>query len=176
MTHVYLGLGTNLGEREANLQQALKLLTKGKKPALSAVNVISKVYETVALLPDGAPREWDMSYYNIVISAETDLTPQELLLATQAVQTQMGRKDVGHWGPRIIDIDLLDMEGAVIDEAGLQLPHPEMLNRDFVMLPLLEVSPDWKHPNGETARDVVHAAGFKPGGNLKRLMVDLAAD
>ncbi|MGB1540110.1 MAG: 2-amino-4-hydroxy-6-hydroxymethyldihydropteridine diphosphokinase, partial [Rickettsiales bacterium] len=131
---------------------------------------VSSVYETAALLPEGAPSEWDISYYNMVLSCDSYLEPEVLLGALKVIETDMGRKDVGRWGPRVIDIDILAYQDAIRDSRDLALPHPEMHNRDFVMVPLAEIAPDWVHPIlKQTAQEIVAARGYATGEHLKRV-------
>lgn len=163
---IVIALGTNLGDRMANLQRALvQLDAAGVK-----ISRTSSVYETAALLPEGAPAEWNIPYLNMVVTGEADDTPDGLLAKTQAIQTEMGREDIGRWGPRIIDIDLLDVNGECCVTEHLTLPHPEMLKRDFVMVPLAEIAPDWQHPlTGQKAADCVTKQGYSCGDHLKKM-------
>ena len=133
---IYLGIGTNLGNREANLQTALQLLDERVGEQLAC----SSVYRSA---PQGFVS--DNEFANIVAVYETDFSPEEVLLLTQQIERDMGRtrKSVnGVYHDRVIDIDLLQARG---DEAirrsgeGLTLPHPHMQERDFVMIPLREV-------------------------------------
>lgn len=139
---IILGLGSNWGDRRSNLQTALIAL----QTAGIALSKVSSVYETPALLPANAPPEWDIPYYNIVCSIGTGLSPLDLLQAAKIIETTMGRRDVGRWGPRIIDIDILAYNNEIISSEILDIPHKDMLLRDFVMVPLLEIIPDWQHP------------------------------
>lgn len=166
---ILLGLGTNLGDRAANLETAVRLLHEGMDSPVQITHV-SSVYETAALLPEGAPSEWDISYYNMVLSCDSYLEPEVLLGALKVIETDMGRKDVGRWGPRVIDIDILAYQDAIRDSRDLALPHPEMHNRDFVMVPLAEIAPDWVHPIlKQTAQEIVAARGYATGEHLKRV-------
>ena len=169
---MFLGLGSNLGDRKRNFEQAFTLLTEGGNAPL-VIDRVSSVYESAALLPDGAPKEWNIPYYNIVLSASSKVEPEETLAWVKAVEQQMGRKDIGRWGPRIIDIDILSFNNKAYQLDGLVLPHPEMLKRDFVMVPLAEIAPDWRHPNGKTARQWVDENKMAEGLDLKRTDVVL---
>ena len=137
---VYLGLGTNLGDKEQNLRSALQKIEKqiGKVVSLSAF---------FATAPWGF--QSDNSFLNAAVGVETSLTPYEVLDATQQIERQMGRraKSVGgQYKDRVIDIDLLLYGDMVMNEERLVLPHPLMTERRFVMDPLIEIAPDLVHP------------------------------
>lgn len=172
---ILLALGGNLGDRKANLEQALALLGHGDDAPLRITRV-SSVYETAALLPEDAPEDWDIPYYNIVLAAETALAPEELLRVAKATETHMGRKDIGRWGPRIIDIDILAYDHERVVSESLTLPHPAMLERDFVMLPLAEILPHWQHPDHAeeyTAHMHVQERGMTLGEGILRVRTQL---
>lgn len=173
---ILLGLGSNLGDRQANLEAALAALGHGEFAPLRLLRV-SSVYESAALLPAGAPAEWDIAYYNIVTAAESDLTPEALLQEVKRIERALGREDVGRWGPRIIDIDILAHGETLVDSEHLTLPHPEMLERDFVMVPLAEIQPHWRYPDGKTdaptAHEWVQSKGMAVGDALMRRQISL---
>src|SRR5690606_10527700 len=121
--------GSNLGDRQANLEMALAALGQGANAPVKLLRV-SSVYETAALLPEDAPEDWNIPYYNIVVAAESRLKPEALLDAAKAVEQAMGREDVGRWGPRVIDIDILAHGDRILRSDRLTLPHPAMLERD----------------------------------------------
>lgn len=149
MSVVYLGLGSNLGDRLANLQVAVRLLARA-----GTVQKVSSLYETVAIGPEQA------LFYNAVCEIATELGPRELLAVTQAIQREMGRSAEGdRWGPRLIDIDILLYGRQVVEEDGLVIPHPEMLKRAFVLVPLSEIAPDVRHANGQTIASLSRAVG-----------------
>jgi 2-amino-4-hydroxy-6-hydroxymethyldihydropteridine diphosphokinase len=129
----FLGLGSNLGDRLANLQRAVDLLasTEGVR-----VTASSRVYETE---PVGGPSQPE--YLNAVVEVETELGPRELLDACLAVEEELGRVRRERWGPRTIDVDVLMYGEERVDEPGLVVPHPRMPERAFVMTPLLELDP-----------------------------------
>lgn len=129
----YLALGSNLGDRLANLQQAVYLL--GEADDLTVLRS-SRVYETEAV---GPPQP---DYLNAVIEASTKLPPLELLHACLAVEDEMGRVRTERWGPRVIDVDVLTYGREAIRLPGLEIPHPRMHERLFVMAPLLELDAD----------------------------------
>lgn len=139
----FIGLGSNLGDRRAALTDAIEGLER--KGAITAPER-SSVYESPALLPEGAPQEWNIPYLNCVVMATTKLTPQDLLAAMQAQEAAQGKDKIGHWAPRCIDIDLLDYDSEVVATEALALPHPHLHRRDFVLLPWRDVAPHWCHP------------------------------
>lgn len=164
---VILGLGSNKGDREDYLRQATALLAG----LLSGMRA-SGIYESKALLPPGAPAEWNAPFLNMVVTGKTKLEPRKLLASVKAIETKLGRKPAGKWGPREIDIDILAMGDTVIDTPSLAIPHPELLNRDFALLPLSELAPDWRYPaagtyHGWKASDIAADKKFAPGGALQ---------
>ncbi len=133
MSRAYLGLGSNLGDRLANLRRAVELLAeRGARVVRS-----SRVYETD---PVGGPPQPD--YLNAVVEVETELEPRSLLSACLAVEDALGRVRAERWGPRVIDVDVLTYDDVVVDEPDLQIPHPRMHERGFVLIPLLELEAD----------------------------------
>ena len=143
---IILGLGTNLGKREQNLQQALKLLVADGTIRLDRV---SSLYETA---PFGVIDQPD--FLNMVVSLKTDLSPQELLHKCLHVENELGRIRTRHWGPRIIDIDLLFFDEVQLQSEELTLPHPGILQRAFVVLPLRDLVPSLRLENGRTVMDM----------------------
>jgi 2-amino-4-hydroxy-6-hydroxymethyldihydropteridine diphosphokinase len=137
-THtVYLSLGANVGEREANLQAAIAAL-----PAVGVrVRRVSSIYETEPV--DYLDQPW---FLNCVVEGETELGAVELLRALQEIQTQMGSKKLIAKGPRLIDIDVLLYGSETIDTPELQVPHPRMHLRRFVLVPLAEIAGELRHP------------------------------
>ncbi len=140
-SEVILGLGSNVGNRREMLRAAVIELSK----YLENIRV-SHIFESNALLPEGAPPEWNIPYYNMAIIGKTTLTPQELLNKEKQIEEMLGRKKVGHWSPREIDIDILAMEDVVIDSPDLSIPHKELLKRNFVLIGMVEIAPNWLHP------------------------------
>lgn len=132
----FVALGSNLGDREENLRRALELLSQNGVEIVK----ISKFIETEPYGVIDQPR-----FLNGVCQVKTALKPLELLRLLLAVEKEMGRVRLRHWGERNIDLDLLLYEDAIMDTEELRLPHPDMLNRDFVMLPLAEIAPELKH-------------------------------
>lgn len=140
MTKAYLGLGSNLGDRLANLQRAVEFLAG--QPGVTIVRS-SRVYETD---PVGGPPQPD--FLNAVVEVETSLSPRELLTACREAEEAVLRVRDERWGPRTIDIDILTFGDDVIDEPDLTVPHPRMHERGFVLAPLLELDPDPRLPGG----------------------------
>ncbi len=134
---IYLSLGSNLGDREANLVRALDSL------AAAGVRVLrrSSLYATEPVGP--APQQW---FLNCVIEAEADLMPRLLLRAVQQVERALGRQRLVRGGPRTVDIDILLYGSSVIRAAELEVPHPRMADRRFVLIPLRELAPGLRHP------------------------------
>lgn len=133
----FVALGSNLGDREANLNRAVELL---KQHGVDVVKV-STFIETEPYGVTDQPR-----FLNGACMVKTELEPLELLRLLLSVEKEMGRVRLRHWGERNIDLDLLLFEDVLMDTEELRLPHPDMANRDFVMLPLAELVPDLKHP------------------------------
>jgi 2-amino-4-hydroxy-6-hydroxymethyldihydropteridine diphosphokinase len=146
---VYLALGSNLGDRRANLAGALERLASADLRVLRA----SSIYETEPR--DLANQPW---FLNQVVEAETSLFPRQLLARTQKIERDVGRKRGQPKGPRIIDIDILLFGEAVIQTPGLEIPHPRMLDRRFVLDPLSELASELRHPlNRRTMREALAA-------------------
>jgi 2-amino-4-hydroxy-6-hydroxymethyldihydropteridine diphosphokinase len=138
MITVYIALGTNVGEREANLLQALRLLPE------SGVHVrrVSSIYETEPV--DYLDQEW---FLNMVLEAQTELDALDLLNALRVIESRMGSKKAFAKGPRKIDLDILLYGNDSIDTPELEVPHPRMLERKFVLIPLAEIAPSHRHPS-----------------------------
>ena len=140
---VFIGLGSNLGEREAMIRLALDDLAR--VPSTTVVRA-SSLYDTEPLGDVEQP-----NFLNAVVQLETDLNPRQLLWNMQLIEKRLGRTRIRRWGPRTIDLDLLLYDSQVIDESDLQVPHPELANRSFVLVPLVELDPLLVHPaTGET--------------------------
>jgi 2-amino-4-hydroxy-6-hydroxymethyldihydropteridine diphosphokinase len=136
----YLALGSNLGDRLANLRTALA--------GIPGVVAVSAVYETD---PVGGPEQG--RYLNAVIAVETDARPRQLLDLAHRLEDEAGRIRLERWGPRTLDVDVLLVGDLIVDEPDLQVPHPRMDERDFVLGPLADVAPELVEPGrAEAAR------------------------
>jgi 2-amino-4-hydroxy-6-hydroxymethyldihydropteridine diphosphokinase len=132
---VYLGLGSNLGNRQGNLDQALKLLSQRMQ-----VGKVSSIYDTEPVGNTNQPR-----FLNLVCEVKTRLTPEGLLTMVKGLEQMMGRRSrTGE--PRIIDIDILLYADMVMQTKDLEIPHSKMVDRQFVLVPLAEIAPDVVHP------------------------------
>ena len=138
MAQSFIGLGSNLGNRQEYLQQALGQL--GQLPETKLV-CTSRLHETV---PVGPPQGM---YLNGVAEIQTRLNPKPLLHHLQEIEKYLGRPESHpRWSPRVIDLDLLTYDQIILQESDLILPHPWMHERSFVLAPLAEIAPDWIHP------------------------------
>lgn len=158
---IILGLGTNIGDRLGYLSEASMLLTSGLEPVLVDA-VFSPVYESPALLLPGSPQEWNRPFLNMAIAGTTAHTPEGILETVKYIERILGRMESGRWSPREIDIDLLAWDEQVYTSSQLIIPHPQLLTRDFALLPLADVAPLWKCPvageyHGKTASEIAFA-------------------
>jgi 2-amino-4-hydroxy-6-hydroxymethyldihydropteridine diphosphokinase len=135
-----IGLGSNVGDRLQFLQRAVKQL--GETIGVQ-VRDVSSVYETEPVGP--AAQAW---FLNAVVAADTSLNPVTLLQQTQAIERALGRETTYHWGPRTIDLDILLYGNTQVNTATLTIPHAELCQRAFVMIPLLELVPGLVLPDG----------------------------
>ncbi|MGA8028179.1 MAG: 2-amino-4-hydroxy-6-hydroxymethyldihydropteridine diphosphokinase [Bryobacteraceae bacterium] len=135
----YLSLGSNLGDRKQNLMRALAAL-EDESVHLTAR---SSVYETEP--QDVRDQPW---FLNMAVACETQCFPLQLLTTVQRIERRLGRARAGPMrkGPRVIDIDILSIGNLVMETPRLVIPHPRMLERRFVLEPLLEIAPEWRHP------------------------------
>jgi len=133
----YVGLGSNLGDRAAYLLLGLSALSRLPKTHLLR---LSPVYETDPVGPPQPP------YLNVVAELETELSPTGLLAEMLRVEKALGRERRERWGPRTLDLDLLLYGDLVLEEAGLSVPHPRLHERAFVLVPLLDLLPEGRHP------------------------------
>jgi 2-amino-4-hydroxy-6-hydroxymethyldihydropteridine diphosphokinase len=159
MKLVYLGLGSNLGDREKMLRAAIAELSTAELRILR----VSPVYETEPQEVSG--QAW---FLNAVLEAETDLFPRQLLHRTSRVEQKLGRKRLAPKGPRTIDIDILLFGKAVVNTAELTIPHPRLAERRFVLQPLADLVPDLRHPvTRRTVREMLDAL---TGQTVRRYM------
>jgi 2-amino-4-hydroxy-6-hydroxymethyldihydropteridine diphosphokinase len=136
-TTVYLSLGSNLGDREKHLRDALAQIG-----SLGRLSAISSFYETEPV--DVTDQGW---FVNCAAALETTMTPDELIASLLGIEREMGRRErTQNKGPRIIDLDILLFGDRVIDSEELTVPHPAMQQRRFVLEPLAEIAPDARHP------------------------------
>ena len=142
---IYLGLGSNLGDRHGNIKRAIELLS-----SRIHVEQISSIYETEPVgFHDQPP------FLNAVCQGYTSLEPREILIMAQEVEMTLGRTATFRNGPRIIDIDILIYGSQIIDTPQLTVPHPRLAERAFVLVPLAELAPHLVHPvSGMSARDL----------------------
>ncbi len=148
---IFLGLGSNLGERRENLARALKgLEQRGVIPKR-----VSPVVESPPMLPDGAPPEWNLPFLNLVTEIATDMPPRTVLRTIKSIEADFGRDSDERWAPRPIDIDILLWGGDQVDESDLKIPHLGMHDRSFVVSPLVALEPRLSIPGrgGRTMLD-----------------------
>lgn len=141
MAQVYLGLGSNIGNRKAYLRAAIRLLKRHKD-----IEVVrySLIYETEAVGLTGQRK-----FFNMAAEIETSLEPRELFAVINLIENLLKRERFIRWGPRTIDIDILLFEGNTMTTDDLVIPHPLMRERAFVLVPLLEIAPGLALPTGE---------------------------
>jgi 2-amino-4-hydroxy-6-hydroxymethyldihydropteridine diphosphokinase len=147
---VYLGLGSNLGDRGSNLRRALSALEES-----AHVEAVSRVYASEPVGYADQPEFW-----NIVARARTSLEPAALFARLKAIETGLGRTPSFRNAPRIIDIDILAYDELVLNTDALEIPHPRLRERSFVLYPLAEIAPDFRHP---VTRETVNALAAQPG-------------
>jgi 2-amino-4-hydroxy-6-hydroxymethyldihydropteridine diphosphokinase len=146
MSLLYLSLGSNLGDRYGNLRLAIAKLQSQLK-----ITAISPVYSTEAWGVTDQP-----TFLNVCLAASTTLAPHEVLHLAKSIETEMGRQPTHRWGPRLIDIDILFYDKLVIEDEGLIIPHPRLVERAFVLAPLADIIPDFRHPQtGETVQEML---------------------
>jgi 2-amino-4-hydroxy-6-hydroxymethyldihydropteridine diphosphokinase len=135
MAAVYIALGANLGDRAANLRQAQAALA----PAVTIL-ARSSLHETAPQYVTDQP-----PFLNMVLRGETELSPQALLAHLKTIERDLGRVPGKRFGPRPIDLDILYYDDRIVDEPDLQIPHPRIAERDFVLRPLAEIAADFRH-------------------------------
>lgn len=145
----FLGLGSNIGDRLAYLESAVNALDAHPKLRVDAV---SSIYETE---PVGGPEQ--AAYLNMVVRAATLLSPRGVLSVAHGVEANLGRERKERWGPRTIDVDILLYDRATIRRRNLEVPHPRLTQRPFALVPLLEVAPGMRLPDGQSIASALAA-------------------
>lgn len=142
---VILGLGSNIGDRYTHLRDAISQLKRLKS---LEIQCISPVYESEALIPPetNAGDAWNVPFLNLAIKAKTNLTPEALLAALKSIEKILQRKETARWYPRNIDIDILAWDDLILSSEHLTIPHANLDQRPFALWPLLDVAPNWVHP------------------------------
>lgn len=157
---VLLGLGANIGDRLANLQAAVDGLA-----GIVEVEAVSPVYETAPMYDTDQG-----AYLNMALTGTTALQPRPLLDALKALERSIGRVRSRRYGPRSIDLDIVFYGDRIVREPGLEIPHPRVAERAFVLAPAADIAPDWRHPEAEsTVAELLRALGTLEG-------IDRAAD
>lgn len=152
MVRVFIALGSNLGDRRGNLDRALHAMD-----AIVHVTARSSIYETDPAYVADQP-----SFLNMVVAGETGLHAEPLLSELKRIEADVGRVPTRRNGPRVIDLDILYYGDQVMDTGRLIVPHPRIAERLFVLEPLCEIAPDWRHPvSNRTSRELL--AGLKKG-------------
>lgn len=153
MTQAWLLTGSNIDDRAENLRQAAHFIGQ----EIGEIARSSSVYET---------EPWGLSaqnwFFNQAFEVKTTLTARQILEKIKAIEAKMGREQVERNGPRLIDIDLLFLGNEQIDEPGLRVPHPEIPNRNFVLVPMMEIAPDLAHPVFGLPIDELYMASTDP--------------
>lgn len=146
MTNAHIGIGSNVGDREMFCRSAVDALAE-----VDGVEVgkVSSLYETS---PIGGPPQ--RSYVNVVVAISTHLAPRRLLEKCKEIEEMLGREPTEmRWGPRVVDLDILTYGDEKVNEPDLEIPHPRMTTRRFVLVPLLEIEPDASDPWGKRYAD-----------------------
>jgi len=167
MAKIYLGLGSNRGDRLTFLKSALAAIAKLDR---TSVDAVSSVYET-----EPVGKKDQNEFFNAVVEIESTLSPQDLLREVKRIEHDLGRKDPIRWGPREIDIDILYYDDLVLNDESLQIPHGEVLNRRFALIPLNEIAPGFVDPVRKLS--IGDLLKFCPDTcTVRRTKFDLSAD
>ena len=177
MAKVYFGLGSNLGDRASNLHRALQLLPE----SWITITKLSSIYETDPEGSESLQAQGHTTFLNAVCVAETELTPSALLMVIKEVEVLMGRVAGPRHGPRIIDIDILLFGDLIMDTPNLTIPHQAMVNRTFVLVPLVEIAPRAVHPRLEkTAQEILsklpNTGGIRLWGQFSQVLFETTED
>lgn len=157
-----LGLGSNLNDKMANLSSAILMIEQD----IMAITAKSSIYQSKALLKDNAKSDWDIDFFNMAVIGYCVHSEMDILAKIKLIEKKIGRIDRGIWAPREIDIDILAYGDICFESEVLQIPHKELLNRDFAFLPLTEIAPNWAFPKkgnyyGKTAQTIAKEIKFK---------------
>ena len=136
MNQIYLSLGSNIGQRRANLERAVAHLSQ-----CVTSTAVSPLYETFAWGVTDQP-----DFLNLCVAATTTLSPIDLLIFVKKIESMMGREPTVRWGPRLIDIDIIFYNDLILHDDNLTIPHPRLAERAFVLAPLADLAPDFIHP------------------------------
>lgn len=151
MTIAYIGIGSNVGDRQDFVRRAVQELEEATGIDVQAT---SSLYETS---PIGGPPQ--RSFINAVVRVDTELTPRGLLETSKRIEARMGREESDiRWGPRVVDLDILLYAEEKVNEPDLEIPHAQMIHRRFVLVPLLEIDPQVTDPWGTPYRDALDEA------------------
>ena len=151
MSAAWIGIGSNVGDRQGFCRQAVDEL---KNSGEIQVEAVSSLYETTPL--GGPPQR---SFVNLVVRISTEVHPRRLLELVKGIEKKMGREaDQIRWGPRVIDLDVLAIDGVVVSEEDYEVPHARLTERRFALAPLLEIDPDAKDPAGKPYESYLDAA------------------
>lgn len=161
----FIGLGANLGHP---LEQCRRALEKIGKISQTELIRSSSVYQTEPLVSEGQDPLTVPWYMNAVCEVLTGLTPKKLLTELLDIEKEMGRERRKKWESRLIDLDLLFFDSLVFETKTLKIPHPEIQNRSFVLLPLKEIAPQWVHPLFKKTIEEL-AMGFKDSSGVERI-------
>src|SRR3990167_2402508 len=166
---IILGLGSNVGDRLKHLRTAIQFI---KDLESLTVQHVSPVYHSQALLPENAPAHWEQPFLNLAIRCKTHLDPVSLLQKMKQIEMAMGRENTHatHWGPRVIDIDILAWESLTVKDPDLTIPHPQLTVRPFALWPLADLMPLWQYPvvgtnYGKSAAELVEGWGSRFSGD-----------
>ncbi len=154
---VFLGLGSNLNSPPRQIKAALKAIAKLPGTQLTCC---APWYQSIAIGPGSQPR-----YINTVVEIDTVLKPRALLKALQGIEIQQGRKRIVRWGPRSLDIDILLYAHQTLNTRQLQIPHPRLCERNFVLQPLADIAPELSLPDGTTLAKLL--ANCSPEGIVR---------